>query len=298
MSKAPKSHKGTSLMADPDILAALADINATIMAGNTKLDAIGAAVATTNEKLDGIMDVLGIIASGCNSGGGGYHAGGVHFDGGGLDGVLRASAPDGVVNGSVGSLSYWRKSSSTENSFIQNANTGSWVLGHKATPELYIDNQVTGDGNSWVLATFDHNFNDGTWQNIKISWNVGFAAGSRIVQCYVGDTPIAIDTSDENGGAFTINYEDSWWVPLPEGGAGGECDVADLAVYLGTFIDFSIEANRRKFIDANGKPVDPGNFPANPTFLFSAPDFSTNRGTGGETEANGDLTNASTSPSD
>jgi hypothetical protein len=75
-------------------------------------------------------------------------------------------------------------------------------------------------------------------------------------------------------------------------------DMADLWVAPGTFIDFSNVANRRKFIDADGKPVDPTNFPAS-AILFSgdASTFGTNQGTGGSFTLTGTLTDATSSPS-
>jgi len=67
----------------------------------------------------------------------------------------------------------------------------------------------------------------------------------------------------------------------------------------------SIEANRRKFIDAIGKPVflgSDGSLPTGvaPAMFFSGDStaFATNRGTGGPFTLTGSLTNASTSPSD
>jgi peptidoglycan hydrolase-like protein with peptidoglycan-binding domain len=55
----------------------------------------------------------------------------------------------------------------------------------------------------------------------------------------------------------------------------------------------------RKFISANGKPVDPINFPAGAAVLMSgdASTFGTNQGTGGAFTTTGTLTDAPTSPS-
>ncbi len=84
-------------------------------------------------------------------------------------------------------------------------------------------------------------------------------------------------------------------------------DFADWQIYPGVSIvqsDGTInEVDRRNFINASGKPVDPAVAVAaygTPPFLFSgdASTFATNLGTGGAFTLTGTLTNASTSPSD
>jgi len=76
-------------------------------------------------------------------------------------------------------------------------------------------------------------------------------------------------------------------------------DLADVWLAPGVLVDFSVEANRRIFISADGKPVNPSGFPAS-AVLFSgnASTFPVNQGTGGAFTLTGSLTNASTSPSD
>jgi len=68
-----------------------------------------------------------------------------------------------------------------------------------------------------------------------------------------------------------------------------------------TYTDFSVEANRREFVDALGKPVelDPALVSAAAVYLegdYTA--FGVNSGPGGNFTVNGALTAASTSPSD
>lgn len=81
-------------------------------------------------------------------------------------------------------------------------------------------------------------------------------------------------------------------------------DMAELWLQLGLYIDFSIEANRRRFITAAKKPAYLGPTGARPTgsapiiFLSGATaSWETNKGTGGGFTENGALANASTSPS-
>jgi hypothetical protein len=72
----------------------------------------------------------------------------------------------------------------------------------------------------------------------------------------------------------------------------------------GVFIDFSVAANRRKFSDASGKPVNLGSHGEIPTgtspFYFFSGDhtsFPTNQGTGDTFSLTGTLTDATSSPS-
>jgi len=81
-------------------------------------------------------------------------------------------------------------------------------------------------------------------------------------------------------------------------------DIADLWLD-DSYIDFTIEANRRLFIDPNGNPVDlgeAGQFPTGSSpivFLSGATSaWHTNLGTGGGFTENGALTDGGSSPSD
>jgi hypothetical protein len=79
-------------------------------------------------------------------------------------------------------------------------------------------------------------------------------------------------------------------------------DMSDLFMWYGKDIDFSDSANRAKFIDTHGKPVDPSVAVAafgTPTVLLSGDSsgFIANKGTGGAFTLTGTLTNAATSPS-
>jgi len=85
--------------------------------------------------------------------------------------------------------------------------------------------------------------------------------------------------------------------------------IAELWFNMGQYLDFSVEANRRKFISATGKPVNLGSDGSTPTGVApivyqringgdAAAGFATNLGTGGNFSVVGSLDIASTSPSD
>jgi hypothetical protein len=85
-----------------------------------------------------------------------------------------------------------------------------------------------------------------------------------------------------------------------------DAEVADLYASLGTFVDITIEANRRKFSDVTGKPVSLGDDCSKPTgavptacFIGAAPTWHMNKGiVAGMTLSGDGLVAATDSPSD
>lgn len=122
------------------------------------------------------------------------------------------------------------------------------------------------------------------------------------------------DVEDLSGGAIfdgeaahTVDYTRTEWA------VGGRSDganklngcLAEVFLDINEYIDLSIEANRRKFIDTNGKPVNlgvDGSIPfGSPPILYLANEastFHTNLGTGGDFSVTGALVDCDTSPSD
>lgn len=105
----------------------------------------------------------------------------------------------------------------------------------------------------------------------------------------------------------TIDFTVNEWVigNRPDLARDLDAYLADLWIAPGVYIDFTVEANRRKFIDASGKPVylgSDGSGPIGtaPLIFLSGPtaDWHTNKGTGGGFTENGALTDAASSPSD
>lgn len=144
-----------------------------------------------------------------------------------------------------------------------------------------------------------------TWRHLLWAWDV--AVPTR--QFYL------TDASDLSGGGSstntTLDFTSADW------GIGSNCDasskfngcLAELYFAPGQFLDLSVTANRRKFIDASGKAVNLGSDGAVPTgtapliYLsvakgLAASTFATNRGTGGNFTFNGTPTVGSSSPTD
>jgi hypothetical protein len=122
------------------------------------------------------------------------------------------------------------------------------------------------------------------------------------------------DADDEKAGTLqtdaVIDYtRANHTIGAETGGASKlNASIAEVYINYAEYIDITIEANRRKFIGANGKPVslgDDGSIPTgtSPIVYFSvkqgdaATVFATNKGTGGNYTITGALTIATTDPS-
>lgn len=132
------------------------------------------------------------------------------------------------------------------------------------------------------------------WYNIMGSVDTNHASGSRIISLYKNDVALTNAAGyPDTGSAFSLaftsaaNWRTGTFAPIGPSDSQ-PLDVADLWMAPGVFIDFTVTANRRKFIDGTGKPVDLGTNGQTPTgtspyMFFSGDDttFSTNLGTGG-----------------
>jgi len=139
------------------------------------------------------------------------------------------------------------------------------------------------------------------WVCVLASWDLSAALLSNL---FLGD----VDTKQLlTIAADTIDYTRNEWAIGARTDGSTLLDGCLSQVYLNPkeYIDFSIEENRRKFIDEDGKPVDLGVDGSLPTgtapidFQAGATvDWHTNKGTGGGMTENGALTDCGDSPSD
>ena len=144
-----------------------------------------------------------------------------------------------------------------------------------------------------------------TWYHVLSSWDLA-TPGARHI--YINDVANLTEITFTDD---TIDYTLADW------SAGARTDAAqkfnggmfDLYFKMGAYLDFSVEANRRLFIGADGKPVDLGASGTNPGLgtpeVFqhlsngeAVANFATNRGGGGNFSITGTLETAPTSPSD
>lgn len=140
------------------------------------------------------------------------------------------------------------------------------------------------------------------WRHILASWDLA----TTTTHLYINDVSDRTVTTVTND---TIDYTDTNWFIAGNGAVRLDACFADLYFAPNQYLDFSLVANRRKFISQSGKPVHLGATGSLPTgtapivFLHlddgeAAGNWQTNRGTGGNWTQSGTLTIGSSSPSD
>jgi Concanavalin A-like lectin/glucanases superfamily len=231
-----------------------------------------------------------------------YVARAVNFDGTN-DYMTRGGGLTGAVDGKVGTCSCWFRLNGGDGNIqyivVPAGSTGFYL-------QRYSDNKLYVAGFN-VSGTQILNFSSsGTytassgWTQVLASWDLASGA----LQMYVNDATAS--PTINNNTNDTIDYTISDW------GIGGSiiglnklnADVAELYVNFAIRIDLSIEANRRKFISIDKRPVNlgqNGELPsgAQPIIYCKGPaaSFSTNLGSGGNFTLTGSLADSSTSPS-
>jgi len=237
-----------------------------------------------------------------------YKCGSAYFDGSN-DYLTRGSAFTGQANGKVGILSVWidlRASDSTIMSFLQ---TGSWGLRveRDGSNKVYIIcSQVSTGATAFTVTSTSSHISSEGWFHILCAWDN--AAGD--VDLYIDDVSVATSVATNNvDNAYDWSTADTGVGATYVGGGKSSVDMAELYLNIDTYTDLSVTANRRKFIDAAGKPVDLGADGSTPTgsqpMLFlhlddgeAAANFSTNAGDGGGMTTTGTITAGSSSPTD
>lgn len=137
-----------------------------------------------------------------------------------------------------------------------------------------------------------------TWRHILASWTLG--ATSHI---YIDDAIPSLDTNTATAGSLNVNNPNVTYGSRWNSGAydarwnGCLCET----LFHTTYLDLSVESNRRKFRTANGRPAflgADGSLPLGVQPLLYAPngDPSTNAGSGGNFTVTGSLDAASTVP--
>ena len=141
------------------------------------------------------------------------------------------------------------------------------------------------------------------WRHILASWDMATAGARSIYVNDVADFAVTTFTND------TIDYTQTNFIISDTLTAPFNGCFAEFYFAPGQYLDFSMVANRRRFISAYGKPVLLGPTGALPTGVAplvyqhladteAVANFATNRGTGGNFTIGGTLATSSTSPSD
>jgi hypothetical protein len=247
-------------------------------------------------------------------GGGGYRANAVDFDGS-TDYLTRASALSGagtssqfifaaafrLDGGDGGTMKLFGTFAplAADGDISITRSSGNkidvYITGSNAAP----DRLRSVSGGSFTASA--------SWHSLLVSADTNASAGGRTLHVYADDAD-AKSITEDSGGAFSMAYgnHDSISVARNFGG-GSYFDGAISEMYFapGQYIDFSIEANRRKFFDSAGRPAFKGSDGSTPTgapprvYLPNpAATVNVNAGAGGNFTVNGSPVDASTSPSD
>lgn len=237
-----------------------------------------------------------------------YTAQGVRFDSTN-DWLSRGGLLTGTADGPAFTLSFWVKLLGGDTAIMAFLNSTGPAANEPSFHRMSNDKfklQCFSPTSAalWVTET-DRLFNTTTntgWHHVLIAGNL---VATPVGHFFVDDAsePVTDITAPTTGDIRFTN--DDWGIG---GDAGGSfrlnAEFADIWFDL-NFLDITVETNRRKFIDAVGKPVDlgaTGQLPtgSDPILYHSGPtvDWHTNKGTGGGFTENGALTDAASSPSD
>jgi hypothetical protein len=226
----------------------------------------------------------------------------VHFDGTN-DFLTRDAGLDGATDNKKGIYSFWVN-------FV-NDDAGPTLLDHVVfaarpmerigTDEMQVAFTDAAGTSVWLGRSTTKALAASGWLHVLAS--VNSETGDRSL--YINDIAesLLIDTFNLDGIIRWI--QTNWSIGADTAGANKlNGDLAEV-YFTNEFLDFTVEANRRKFISIGGKPVELGAngedpLSATPLVYFSGPtvDWHTNKGSGGGFTEVGALTDASSSPSD
>ena len=195
---------------------------------------------------------------------------------------IRSSGLLGVSDSKVGTMALWGKISSDGVLYItlnsSGKNTILAIISFGGTPSrLEMRNVVSGFGNVIRARGIANTHLAGVdvWAWYGFSWNSGAGRASM----YLNDTDV------QNHGSFfsqdlTVQYSSANHTVYANAGGVANLRGCFKHFYLNTAVeyDFSIESNRRLFIDGAGSPVTP---PAGDVVLLKG-DPSDNSGSGGD----------------
>lgn len=232
---------------------------------------------------------------------------GADFDGTN-DWMDHAGGLAGAADSKTGILSCWVRldggNGTSMNILGANAANVIFLLSRISTNVFRIQADNAADSNILHISSTSSYTAGATWRHVLASWDLA----TTTAHLYVGDSADLTTTTLTND---TIDYTlDNWFIAKAAFLASrlNGC-VADLYFAPGQYLDFSVTANRRKFISAGGKPVwmgVDGSLPTGTAPLVyqhldngeAVANFALNRGSANDFVITGTLDTSSTSPSD
>jgi hypothetical protein len=218
-----------------------------------------------------------------------YAATPVSFDG--ATHLTRGDALTGVSDSKTWSGSIWLRLAATDG-FFRSLNAASdrfSLLYFGGGPSDYALFGFNPGGSEILRLLIDFpGANDTNWHHLLWSFDLANASARHF---YLDDV---------STGTWATYNNDTIDFTVPDVGVGADAagnnkwngDMADVWMrFGGAVIDFSVEANRRQFISAEGKPANPAGWPAGGQVQLhgALDDWHVNKGSGGGFTENGAL---------
>ncbi len=230
-----------------------------------------------------------------------YDANAVEFDGAN-DWIEKSTDLTSNADSKLFTLSLWfNRAVFTGTPFLLANTTVRIGIEFRGGNEIRVRGRNTSGSTILEVSTVT-TFGASGWHHFLLSFDLANSSNRHL---YIDDVDDAGTWSPYDDELIEFTRDDHAIGAGIGGGTKYDGDLADVWIDYGRFVNFSTVSNRRKFIDAAGKPVDLGSdgsipFGAAPIMYFSGPTdtWHTNDGDGGGFTENGALTTASTSPSD
>lgn len=239
---------------------------------------------------------VAIFAGGVGEAGGLVNA--AEFDGSN-DYVSRGSNLSGVSDSSQGILSMWIEADTNNNDeylFSMGSSSSEQMQFYFSSGNIFIQFDGSGSRYRWLTG----GISTGTVYHLLFSWDMD-PGGSKVFNSYINDASSGSNTLDF-GGAFSLDYTSNpvavgtYYVSLGNSVYRYDGKIGAFYFAPGQYLDFSTESNRRKFVNADGTPVNLGADGSTPTgsqpavFLNNKYDsFESNLGSGGDFTVTGSL---------
>lgn len=234
------------------------------------------------------------------------------FDG--TNDYLTRANLTGIADSKVGTLSIWvrRDQATNAETFFTITNPSTtvnalqlFVLSSGSSSATQLRLRMTDTNDVIINCTASGGLAaTATWYHVLYSWDLA----TSVHRVYINDVE-RLGTASGSAN-FAVDYDAANTVRVGADQFAAKFDGCVAEVYFTTeFIDVSVEENRRKFIGADGKPVDLGATGETPTgtaalvYLHlddgeTATNLAINRGTGGNFTVTGALATCASSPSD
>lgn len=244
------------------------------------------------------MHSLGFYSSGVGEAG--FSTNAVDFDGSN-DYLTRGGNLTGAGGSTGFTLSFWFKpgADSTTQYIFHNSNNRVLVM-RRNTNDLFVVIREVSSSALFVCTSTNTDLTIANgWRHVLIA---GKTTAPANIDIYIDDSDVT-NAITQFTGTMAMTSSD-WQVGAQSTGANKfDGCLSEFYFNHNNYIDLTVEANRRKFIDATGNPVDLGSDGSTPTgaspILYlngNSTNFQTNQGTGGNFSVTGALADCGDTP--